>query len=273
MGAKMIVTQDYGWSQLARRQGLSWPAATEWAMDQAVQAGFDGWEPFLHTAQDAQRVGPLAALRGLAMPSVFVSGRLHTADTADMTRMVAAAQASAAYGATLVSVYPSPLDGDEKSGAQLDQQAMNLSKLARHLRPFGLRVLYHPEEPEMRQLAREFHHVLAHCDARLVGLCLDPDTFWRGCGRTTQAVVDVITRYGDRIDALHIRQSQGGVWAEVVGPGDLDYPVIATALQDQGRKALLVIEHAYEAGTPATLDVVAAHRQSLIYISKTFGVT
>ena len=266
----MIVTQDYGWSQLVRRQGMLWPAATDWAMDQARHAGFGGWEPFLHAAEDAQRIGRLAALRGLAMPSVFVSGDLIN-QGGDIDRMVAAASAAAAFGATLVSVYPSPLDGTEKSDAQLDQQAQNLSTLARRMQISGLKVLYHPEEPEMRLAAREVHHVLEHTDPTLVGFCLDPDTVWRGCGQTTQPVLEMINRYGDRVDALHIRQSQGGVWAEVVGPGDIDYPAIAAALSAKQYKPLLVVEHAYEDGTADTLDPVAAHQQSLTYVGTTFG--
>lgn len=267
----MIVTQDYGWSQLARRQGMRWPEATDWAMDQARSAGFGGWEPYLHAAEDARRIGQLAASRGLAMPSVFVSGDLIGEGGGDIDRMVAAAVAAVPFGAGLVSVYPAPLDGAEKSDAQLDQQAQNLSTLAQRMRISGLRVLYHPEEPEMRRAAREVQHVLGRTDAALVGFCLDPDTVWRGCGRTTQAVLDVIARYGDRVEALHIRQSQGGVWAEVVGPGDLDYLAIAAALAARRCNPLLVVEHAYEEATPDTLDPVAAHQQSLTYVRTTFG--
>jgi len=267
----MIVTQDYGWSQLVPRRGMSWPGATDWAMDQARLAGFDGWEPYLNAAEDARRIGQLAASRGLAMPSVFVSGDLISEDGGDIDRMVAAASAAVPFGAGLVSVYPAPLDGAEKSDAQLDRQAQNLSTLAQRMRMAGLRVLYHPEEPEMRRTAHEVHHVLGHTDPALIGFCLDPDTVWRGCGRTTQAVLDVIGLYGDRVAAVHIRQSQGGIWAEVVGPGDLDYPAIAAALKAKGCKPLLVVEHAYEDGTPETRDPVAAHQQSLTYVRATLG--
>ena len=56
----MIVTQDYGWSQLAKRAGRSWPEATDWAMAQAVMAGFQGWEPFVATPADLDRIAALA---------------------------------------------------------------------------------------------------------------------------------------------------------------------------------------------------------------------
>ena len=266
----MIATQDYGWSQLARRRDMPWPEATDWAMDLARQAGFDGWEPYLDTDRDARRIGRLAGLHGLAMPSVFVSGDLHSA-TGDLTRMADAASAAAEFGAGLVAVYPSALNGADKSDAHLAQQAANLSDLAHQLSPLGLKVLYHPEEPEMRHSAREFHHVLAHTDPALVGLCLDSDTFWRGLGRTTDAVLAVIDRYGDRLEALHIRQSHGGIWTEALGPGDIDYPAIAARLTSRERQPLLVVEHAYQDDTPDTLDPLGAHQQSLTYVRATFG--
>jgi inosose dehydratase len=264
----MIVTQDYGWSQIVQAQGGHWPQDTGWAMAQAVQAGFDGWEPFLQTAEDARRIGGLAATAGLALPSVFVSGRLAGAGD-DRAQMAAAALAAKAFGARLVAVYPSAL-GRDKTDTELDQQAANLTALALQLGAQGMRVLYHPEEPEMRDTAREFHHVMAQTPDQ-VGLCLDPDTVWRGCGRTMEAVLEVVVRHGPRIQALHIRQSQGGIWDEVVGPGDLDYPLLAKALAAIGCHPLLVVEHAYEPATPRRLDPVAAHRQSRDFVRATFG--
>ena len=262
----MIVTQDYGWSQVVRRRGRMWPEAADWAMDQAVLAGFDGWEPYVQTAADAVRIGRLAVARGLAMPSVFVSGDL--IGIADIERMKAAARAAVPFGARWVAVYPAAREGRQKSDAELDLQADHLCAFARALGP-DLRVLYHPEEPEMQDGAREVHHVLGNCAADLVGFCLDPDTFWRGGGMA--AVMETIDRHGDRVEALHIRQSQGGVWAEVVGPGDMDYPAIAAALAAKGSRPLLVVEHAYDAATVVTLDPVAAHRQSRLYVASTFG--
>ena len=95
----MIVTQDYGWSQLAKRQGMLWPQATDWAMDQARRAGFDGWEPYLNAAEVARRIGRRVAAHGMAMPSVFVSGDLISDGGGEMDRMVAAASAAADFGA------------------------------------------------------------------------------------------------------------------------------------------------------------------------------
>jgi inosose dehydratase len=264
----MIVTQDYGWSQLARERGPGWPDGTGWAMWRAVAAGLTGWEPFLNGPDDADRVGELAQAAGLAMPSVFVSGPLHDGDRNVIARMVATARRAGAFGTRMVAVYPA---GAAKTDADLVAQAAALERLGAELRDEGMALLYHPEEPEMVHAAREFHAMLARTDKTLIRLCLDPDTIWRGAGKSMLAVLDVIALYGHRVDALHIRQSQEGVWAGTVGPGDIDWPAIAAAFQAQGTAPLLVLEHAYADTTPRPADPVATHRESCAYIRATFS--
>ena len=263
----MIVTQDYGWSQLARELGPGWPEGTGWAMERAVAAGLTGWEPFLIGPEDAERVGELARAAGLAIPSIFVSGPLHDGDTGVVDRMVATARRAAAFGTRMVAVYPA---GADKSDAGLARQAEALERMGARLRAEGMALLYHPEEPEMAHAAREFHAMLARTDPGLIRLCLDPDTIWRGAGQSMKAVLDVIALYGDRVDALHIRQSQDGVWAGTVGPGDMDWPAIAAALRAQGAEPLLVLEHAYADRTPRPADPAATHRESCAYLGATF---
>jgi inosose dehydratase len=272
----VIATQDFGWSQAAERAGLAWPAATEWAMQRAAEAGLTGWEPLLHTAEDAARIGTLARKHGLALTSVFVTGKLHepAAAAQSMERMLAAVRAAVGEGCRTVSVYPSPLPAgaaEGKSDAQLDFQAGRLNALARALKPEGVQLLYHPEDPEMRGAACEFHHMLLATDPSLVGLCLDPDTIWRGAGGRMAAVLDVIRLYGHRIRELHLRQLKDRVWSETVEAGDVDYSAIHRALRACGARPMLVLEHAREPDTPCTLDPVEAHRRSLRYIEGVFG--
>jgi inosose dehydratase len=170
----------------------------------------------------------------------------------------------------MVAVYPS---GADKTDAALVAQTVALEHFGGRLRDQGMALLYHPEEPEMAHAAREFHAMLARSDPGLVRLCLDPDTIWRGAGKSMVAVLDVIALYGSRVDALHIRQSQGGVWAGTVGPGDMDWPAIAGALSTQGSDPLLVLEHAYSDQTPRPDDPAASHRASRDYIARIFSHT
>lgn len=265
----MIITQDYGWSQLAREAGHGWPEGTAWAMAQAASAGLAGWEPFLHGPDDAIRVGKLAQTHALAMPSVFVSGPLHRDPGPNIDDMLATARAAAHFGTTLMTVYPA---GGNKSDDELITQAAALERLGAALQADSMALLYHTEEPEMALAAREFHAMLARTDPALVRLCLDPDTNWRGGGNSMVAVLDTIALYGSRVDAVHIRQSQGGIWADTVGPGDMDWPAIAAALKAQGAAPLLILEHAYAETTPRPADPVATHKAGRDYISRIFSL-
>ncbi len=265
----MIATQDYGWSQLAARAGLRWPDATGWAMRQAAEAGFESWEPFLRGPEDAERVGRLARDHGLAMRSAFVADALHeeVAAAEARPRMAATARAAGRFGCKAIMVYPEPSPRGRKTDAELAIQARHVEALAREVGDAAL--LYHAEEAEMAEGAREFEHVLAHTDAALVRLCLDPDAAWRGGGTSADALLALAERHAGRIDALHLRQSQDGVWAETVGAGDLPLERLAALLRD--RQPFLVIEHAYEAGTPETLGPVEAHRRSLAFVQAAFA--
>lgn len=268
-----IATQDYGWSQLADRAGLGWPQGTDWAMAQAASAGCGGWEPLLKAPEDASRIGALARAHGLAMRSVFLAGMLHDDEAAPhaIERMAASARAALPFGCTCAAVYPVESAAGEKTDRQLVTQARNLTALARILRDLGVALLYHCEEPDLRHAAREFHHMIAGTDPHLVRVCLDPDAIWRGAGRSMVALLDIARLCGDRVEALHLRQSRNGIWDETVGPGDIDHPALARVLADRRACPLLVLEHAYEDRTPSTLDVVDAHRKSLRYVAAVYS--
>lgn len=265
-----MATQDYGWSQIAARAGLAWPEAVPWAMQRAVQAGFAAWEPFLRTSADAKRIGQLAVSHGLAMPSVFVAGVLFDADQGATTsaRIVELVAEAVGFGCERVTIYPEPKQGSPKSDSDLHVQAQNLNRLAEALSDVSL--LYHPEEPEMADGAYEYRHVLTHTDPGLVRLCLDPDAIWRGAALSQALKLDLVKQYADRTDAIHLRQSIKGVWAEVVGEGDM--PLSDFAALTKATNPHLVVEHAYEAGTLLTLDPVEAHRQSIAFVRSIFDV-
>lgn len=268
----MIASQDYGWSQWAAREGRAWPTATGQAMEQAHAAGIRAWEPLLRSVDDARRIGTLALQHGLQMPSVFLTGPLHEVEAAaaTVTTLAEIVRASLAFGCASALIYPAPLQGaaQDKTDPQLATQARALEALAWALAPLDVRLIYHPEEGEMRQAAREFHHMLLATDPTLLGLCLDPDTVWRGAGFSQIALFDIIRLHGHRVDSVHLRQSQAGVWAEVLGPGDLDYPALIAALAARGAAPRLVIEQALEPATPATLTAFEAHRQSADYVAR-----
>jgi inosose dehydratase len=262
----VVATQEYGWSQLARRAGLGWPEARDWAMAQAAEAGFTGWEPLLQSADEARSTGDLAARYGLAMGSVFLTGPLHDGrSAATIAKMQATADAARPYGCRQVVVYPEP---GRKDDTALARQIRALEDLARQVQALGCRLLYHPEADELRGSAREFHWMLAATDPQRVGLCLDPDTVWSSSGAGAEALREVVVMYGERVEAMHLRQMQGGVWTEHLGPGDIDFAQLFAALQERGARPQVIVEHAYAPATPTTMDAVAAHRRSIAYLRR-----
>lgn len=271
----MIAVQEYGWSQVAARAGLAWPDATAWAMSQAVQAGIGAWEPAVGTPEAAASVGSLARSCGLSTASIFLTGPLHDARASDtIHRLVATATEAAGWGCRIAQVYPSPLDhpaGAEKTDEELRTQAGQLERLGHALAGVGVRLLYHPEEREMSYAAREVHHMLVATDVEAVGLCLDADAVWRGAGRSMVALLDVVALHGHRIGSIHLRQSEFGLWSETLGPGDIDHPALAAALERARVRAWLVLEPALEEGTPLAADTVDAQRRSLSYAEEVFA--
>ena len=81
---------------------------------------------------------------------------------------------------------------------------------------------YHNHDAEMREGAREFHHMLTGTDPANVKLCLDAHWIYRGSGNSQVALFDIVEIYVDRIVELHLRQSHDGIWSEVFGEGDIN---------------------------------------------------
>lgn len=271
-----IGTQAYGWSQIAQRDGRDWSSAQEWAMNQAQRAGVANWEPLLDDPTQVDPIAEAAQSRGMGMHSIYMGGNLHDADVAPRTIdiMVRTARAAARHGTRLAVVNPNPIDWsgkDDKSDSQLAHQADRLSELAGEIHEAGLTLCYHTHDAEMRQGAREFHHMLLATDPGLVKLCLDPHWIYRGAGNSQLALLDIIKLYGNRIAEIHIRQSRDGIWDETVGAGDLDYARLVAAVVAAGVNPFLVIEHALETGTPNRLDNVEAHRRSRAFIEDVFA--
>jgi inosose dehydratase len=164
-----------------------------------------------------------------------------------------------------------PIGGDGKNDAQLKTQAAAMNELGRQLKSTGMTLSYHNHDMELRNAAREFHHMMLGTDASLVTLCLDAHWIYRGSGNSAVALFDVLKLYGERISELHLRQSRNHVWTEAFGDGDIDYVAMAEHLKKIGARPHLVLEQAVEKDTPTTMDALAAHRQGALYARKVFA--
>ncbi|MCP5538606.1 MAG: sugar phosphate isomerase/epimerase [Akkermansiaceae bacterium] len=273
-----LATNVYPWTTFYRRENRDWNADLDTGLAEVAATGVSGFEPVGQSPDQIRDLGALLRKHGLEMRSLYVNSKLHDpADApASIDAALAIADAAAPLGCRFVVTNPSPIrwgGGEDKTDAQLVEQAKNLDRLGAELRKRGLALAYHNHDAELRRGGREFHHMLAATDPEHVKFCLDAHWVFRGCGDSEVAVFDAVRLYGDRVVELHLRQSAGGVWTEAFdGAGDIDYGRLAAALAERKILPHLVLEQAVEEKSPRTLDAVAAHRIGQANARQTFAI-
>lgn len=231
------------------------------------EAGAESFEPFLPDS-DTDRESLAAGLEqnGLTMPSTYRNVRLHEHGVeAAFDELVSSARwAKDRLGTTILTVNAEPVAWGkplDKTDAQLRLQAKALRALCGTLAAEGITVAYHAHDAEFRQGAREFHAMLTQTP---VSLCFDPHWVFRGCGNSQVAVETVLALYGSRLSALHLRQSDKGVFTESFhATGDLGYTEIAAFVRAHCPELPIYVEQGWEAGTPELLPRVEVDRRSL----------
>lgn len=262
-----LASNAYSWQVLYARAGKDFGADPSASFSAVKASGYDGFEPILETPEDAEKIGEALRGAGLPMRSVYVNTTLHRQPdaTASIDRVRDIASRARRYGARIVVTNPNPVAWDgkqDKTDAELVTQAAALNELGRALRSLGMALAYHNHDMELRQAARELHHMMLSTDSKNVYLCLDAHWIYRGAGNSSVALFDIVKLYGKRVIEVHVRQSVGGVWSEVFGAGDIDYARLAEALRKARVRPHLVLEQAAETGTPQTLDPAEAMRRS-----------
>lgn len=264
-----LATNVYPWMTFYQRQQRDWYADVDQGLSEVARAGLKGFEPIGDSVKQIRQLGPLLAKHDLQMRSIYVNSKLHEAGAAEQSiaEVVAIAEAAKALGTSIVVTNPSPIrwgGKEDKSDQQLREQARNLNTLGGQLRQRGLMLAYHNHDAELRQGAREFHHMLTATDEDNVKLCLDAHWVYRGCGDSEVAVFDVVEHYGPRVVELHLRQSSDGIWTEAFAmQGDIDYQRLFKRLTDQGVTPHLVLEQAVESKSPNTMTAIEAHRRGV----------
>lgn len=269
-----IATNTYPWGTFAGREGKAFPLHTDESLSAIAASGITGYEPGMGGPQECDGLAARLKAHGLEMRSIYVNSTLHDEASAaqSIAGVLAIARRAVELGTRIVVTNPSPIGGQNKTDAQLRTQAAALDKLGAELRKAGLTLAYHNHDVELRQGAREFHHMLTATSPENVKFCLDAHWVFRGCGDSQIALFDAVEHYGSRIVELHIRQSIGGKWAEVfTAAGDIDYARLNTWLREHKLSPHLVLEQCVEGGSPNTLNGVEAHRRSLENAVKLFG--
>lgn len=275
-GRLHLACNQYPWTIFYARDNRDFNQELDKGLSEVAASQFDGYEPLANNPQELDRLGPLLKKLGLEIRSLYVNSVLHERDRAQASieSVLAIARRAKELGTKIIVTNPSPIrwgGPENKDDAQLRVQAAAIEKLGRELKEIGLTLAYHNHDIELRNAAREFHHMMAGTDPAYVTLCLDAHWIYRGAGNSAVALFDVLKLYGSRITELHLRQSKDNIWTEAMCDGDIDYEAVAKHLLKINVRPHLVMEQAVEAGSPKTMSTIEASRKSSQYARRIFA--
>jgi len=272
-----LACNQYPWLVFYQRENRDFNKDLDNGLGELAASGMDGYEPLITNPQEIDRLGPLLTKHGLQMRSLYVNSVLHERQKADQSIdsvLDIAEKAKSSIGTKIIVTNPSPIQWggpQNKDDSQLKVQAASMDKLGRQLKAMELTLAYHNHDIELRNAAREFHHMMVGTDPAYVTLCLDAHWIYRGAGNSAVALFDVLKLYGSRITELHLRQSKDNIWSETFEDGDINYRRLAKHLLDIDVRPHIVLEQAVEKRTPKTMKTVEAFRQSSKYARRIFA--
>ena len=271
-----LACNQYPWTVFYRRDNRDFNKELNTGLGELAGCNLDGYEPLANNPQEIERLAPLLKKHHLEMRSLYVNSTLHEREKANesIEAVLAIARKAKEIGTKIIVTNPSPIrwgGPENKDDAQLKVQAAALEKLGRELQSLGLILAYHNHDIELRNAAREFHHMMVGTDPAYVTLCLDAHWVYRGAGNSAVALFDVLKLYGPRVTELHLRQSKDNIWTEAFGEGDIDYPAIAKHLLEINIRPHIVLEQAVETGSPKTMSTIEAFQKSSQYVRSVFN--
>lgn len=270
-----IACQQYTWFSYFKRENKSWMENPDESFKAYLESGFRGYEPSFNNPSEVSNLKGFLDKYNIGSKSMYVNSVLHEPQLVEknIADILSIAKEAKKIGVEILVTNPTPVKWggpENKTDEQLKAQAIALNLLGKELKSLGIKLAYHNHDAEMRESAREFHHMLTGTDPAYVHLCLDAHWIYRGSENSQVALFDIVDLYADRIVEVHLRQSQNGIWSEVFGEGDIDYNRLATVLKKLKLKPHLVLEQAIENGTPNTMGTVEAMKKSLSYVKHLF---
>ncbi|MFY0689323.1 MAG: sugar phosphate isomerase/epimerase [Cyclobacteriaceae bacterium] len=268
MAQNKIACQQYSWFTYLQREDKVWNADLDAFFELVKQSGYAYFEGAFDSLEDATNMSKAITKSEVSGRSLYVNSTLHIQEEIEQSIQSVLVQAKVVkkWGVEIIVTNPRPIEWGkpyDKSDEELVLQANALDRLGLELRKIGMQLAYHTHDTEMRQSAREFHHMLWNTDSENVKLCLDSQWIHLGSGLSNVALFDIVKMYMDRIVELHIRQSKDGIWTETFHEGEIDYPRLVETLLSAGKRPNLVMEQAVQEGTPNTISAVEAMRQNL----------
>jgi len=269
----VLAVQFYIWTQHFQSRKISLAEGVEEAFAATRRAGYKQVELMAAFFTPDLREKTIKALRqhSLELPVVYNGGPMHEAAGAEksIVATVELAEVVKAAGASVIDFNPNPKPKRErKSDEELATQARYVNQLGAELQRRGMRLILHHHDPEMADNAREWRHLVAKTDPRLVSFCVDVHWVYRG----GQDPLTLLREAGSRLVELHLRNSKQGAWTEAFEKGDIDYSKVADYLRRTRFAGFLVVELAYEKSSAVTRSLEEDLRLSRVFAEKVFRV-
>jgi len=265
-GQVEVFINQYTVETFYAREGINFKENHDRCFAELKAAGLAGFEASVRQPEDIDTYNIALKKHNLLLRSIYASNNLHdeTVADAELKRLIAIAERAKSAG-TKVFVF-NPLAKSGKTDAELNRQNQNLNILGAVLRKLGMKLALHYHTPELEFAAREFHSFMSDTDPENVSLCFDTHWSFRGSNNSAVSAYSHAKLYADRIVALHLRQSQNGIWTETfTRNADIDYgKTFAILRQAKGfSDCHVVLEQAPENGTPKTLKPLDIFKQSV----------
>lgn len=270
MNINGVSTQLYVWSQMKDAGSKS----LDETLGEVAAAGYDGAETNLTITDNSEKIAQVRTILkkySLKLSSLYTGGTYHERSAAETTIkeiLKASAYASELGIPSITSNPASKGGGKEKTDDELKIQAENLNKLGEGLKKLGMSFYIHNHTPEIVSNAREFRSYCDLTNPEFVGVCIDVHWVLRG-GVDPFALTK---EYGNRIGAMHIRNSKDGIWTEDFNDGDIDYIAYRELMESINYNGWITVELAYEGKTKITRTLVENSKISREYVKKIFGV-
>ncbi|MBQ0862973.1 sugar phosphate isomerase/epimerase family protein [Streptomyces smyrnaeus] len=243
-------------------------------LDEVAQAGYSWIElgPYGYLPTDPARLTDEVTARGLQVSAGTVFTSLHRGpDVWDetWTHVSRVAELTRAMGAAHLVVIPSFWRDDktaeliepaELTNEQWRHLARGTERLAREVgEKYGLRIAVHPHADTHIDTEEHVVRFLDATDSDLVNLCLDTGHY-AYCGGDS---VELIERYGERIDYLHLKQVDPEILADVVREGTPFGPAVRQGVMCEPPRGVPELEPVLAAAQNLGVDLFAIVEQDM----------
>ena len=272
-GQVEVFINQYTVDTFYAREGINFKENLDTCFAELKATGLAGFEAMAHQPEELDAYIDALKKQNLQLRSIYTTGNLYDEAVADaeLKRLIAIAERAKSAGTKALVHNPQPKSG--KSDPEMNLQNQNFNILGAELRKLGIKLALHYHTSELEFAAREFHSFMCDTDPENVSLCFDVHWSFRASSNSALSAYSHAKLYADRVAALHLRQSQAGVWTETfVAKADIDYDrILAILRQCKGfNDCVVVLEQAPENGTPKTLMPLDIFKQSVETVKKMY---